>query len=211
MDWDQIADSSAGSVLELLARDEPLTAEERAAAERGRAARVRRQLDALAGSLRDERWNGNTTGVELVRLLADLIDRSRECPEVLHAFVRETIDGKRNAFRPYRVSQYLKVRHGVGISNHTVQKMLGKLADVGRDGTGGDGAISASGRTVTRRTKRVGAARAAGSDGPMRPQPSASVSARRRGTPVNERTEQRRPLSHGAMRSPFRARSPRRR
>ncbi len=145
MNWNAIADPTAGCVLELLSRAEPPTAEEREAEVRSRQARIRRNLDRLHGFLQDPAWDEYTTGVVLVRLMAELVDGSKTSPAELHEFMRATFDGKKNAFRPHRVSRYVKARHGVGITNHTVKKMLGRLADAGRagaaveDGRGGPG------------------------------------------------------------------------
>ena len=137
MNFDTIADHKAGeSVLAYLAAGEPMTAEELAAEADRRRAAVRAQLDRLAVALRDDRWAQSTTGVGLIRIMADLIDG---CPADLHAFIAATIDPKRSAFRPHRVSQYVKARHGVSISNHTVKAMLGKVAatTAGRSPRGG--------------------------------------------------------------------------
>ena len=134
MDLNSIADPSAQSVLDLLVREEARangTAEATSTTAQERQAYVDQELLKLDGVLRDERWNQHTTGVHFVKLLADLVDAGGSD---LHDFVNQTIDAKRNSFRPYRVSQYVQNRYGVGITNHTVQRMLGLLADAGKRG-----------------------------------------------------------------------------
>ena len=133
-----IVDPSAQSVLDLLvhAECEADGTAEPAVPAGDRGAWVARELDRLGGVLRQPSWARHTTGVHFVRLLADLIGDRGHRPGSLHEFVDQTIDPKRNAFRPYRVSQYVRTRYGVGITNHTVQRMLGLMADAGkrRDG-----------------------------------------------------------------------------
>ena len=145
MNLNGIADPSAESVLDLLVRAEAGVNEAAEMTAEARGVRVSAELDSLAGVLRNENWEQHTTGVHFVRLLADLVEARGDG---LHEFVMQTIDAKRNAFRPYRVSQYVRARYGVGITNHTVQRMLGILADAGR-----------------RRQRSAGLSEAAGSKG----------------------------------------------
>ena len=182
MDLNWIADPTADSVLDLLVRDEPPTQEERDAAARGHRARVQRKLADLVGVLSDAKWDQHTTGVALVRLLAKLVGESATCPagdtSGLQEFVAETFDGKTNAFRPHRVSQFVKARHGVGITNHTVKKMLGLLADAGRGGAaGGDrpaGASDPAGSSSRVRSSRSAARSQAAAGGMRRPRSAKS-------------------------------------
>ena len=132
MNLNAIADPSIESVLDLLVDAEALASGPDSMLNTEvdqRRADVSERMDQLNGLLRESRWAEQTTGVQFVRLLAGLVEaRGSE----LEKFVNQTIDVKRNTFRPYRISKYLATQFGVKITNHTVGRMMALLAEAGQ-------------------------------------------------------------------------------